>query len=248
MSWEHRRKLDSRMFGALGVALAVHAIVVLTVDFERPRYETPAALQVVLNSQAESQPPQPADETHEDQPLEPIPKPEPTAPTVIEAPFPDPPSEEMVGEPEKPTPERAEQTAPTTLDLTRPDGGYSDDILMGYRDEVDEQVAAFRPAFRAQLEDRRAGQARSNWLAARRQSTQGMTPDEYNAIEGTTSNHLKTDAGCFTKQVAITGEFAAAGGGGYRWYRTACKEILVNPYLLPEAEVDALGRAVPPRP
>ena len=245
MSWEHRRKLDSRMFGALGVALAVHAILVLSVDFERARHETPEALQVVLNSRAESQPSQPADETREDQPLEPTPRPEPA---TVEAPPPESPSEEMAGEPERPTPERTEQTAPTTLDLTRPDGGYSEDLLMGYRDEVDEQVAAFRPAFHTQLEDRRAGQARSSWLAARRQSTQGMTPDEYNAIEGTTSNHLKTDAGCFTKQVAITGEFAAAGGGGFRWYRTACKEILVNPYLLPEAEVDALGRAVPPRP
>jgi hypothetical protein len=105
-------------------------------------------------------------------------------------------------------------------------------------------LSAMRPAFAEALAaERTAGQRRS-LLQQRDIARNGLAVAAYNAVEGSTSNHLKTQAGCFTLLPANTGEAIGPTGVENRWWRTACRGTFKTPFEQAALEYDALGRAL----
>lgn len=131
------------------------------------------------------------------------------------------------------------------LDLSRPAGWSRNFVTPG--NETDDVVSAFRPQFFQQLESRRDDQARRHLLEVRSVAMHGLSIDAYTKIEGPTSRHIKTTKGCYNLQSAITGDLSDVGVG-QRWYRTACKDLIWDPFQDPwhmqRLEFDRVGRAV----
>lgn len=233
-----------RFAGALAVSGALHAWLLATLPggmaswhVERALPVRPVPLSVVLQPAVSDPEPQ--------SPLAPdreavadAPPAEPRAPSLAEvAPLPERPPSPPTG----PKPE-VEPISPPTLNLARPE---SFGAPATPSDETEQLLQAFRPALQAGVRARDVARAREALVRRRQVATTGLSVDAYNALERPGSRHMKTAQGCFTLRSAIVGEMAGAGEG-LRWYRTACKDLLENPFQLPALETDALGRAVPP--
>lgn len=131
------------------------------------------------------------------------------------------------------------------LDLSRP-AVWSRSFMTPWN-ETDDVASAFRSKFFQRLESRRDEQARHEVLRGRSVAMRGMSIDAYNKIEGPTSRHIKTTKGCYNLQSNITGDLSDVVGG-QRWYRTACKGLIWDPFQDPRhmqrLEFDSIGRAV----
>ena len=105
-------------------------------------------------------------------------------------------------------------------------------------------VEAFRPQFHERLETRQQTKQRQQFLADRHRQRYGLTAEEDYALEGPTSNHVKTAAGCFSKMPVIAGRQIGLNGKQTRFWQTDCKDLLDSNSSA--IEFDGLGRVVPP--
>jgi hypothetical protein len=111
------------------------------------------------------------------------------------------------------------------------------------RSAVDGLVSAFRPRLLEGLETRRNARARADLLHSRGVAFNGLPIDEYNALEGPVSNHIKTAAGCFNLH-NDSGEAIGPTGFEKRWWRTRCKDLRRSPFQMDRLEYDVVGRAI----
>lgn len=111
-------------------------------------------------------------------------------------------------------------------------------------DSTDGLTQAFRAELFNALESRRAEQARTQTLKQRNFALHGLPVAQYNALQGATSNHLKTAMGCFDLRMDLDGRVIGAKGLERRWWRTGCKDLLQTPWQMPALEFDPVGRAI----
>lgn len=139
---------------------------------------------------------------------------------------------------QSPTVETTLPPVPLQLDRSR-DWSEWPDVRSG----ADSLVSAFRPRLLEGIQTRRDQHARSDLLQGRGVALNGLAVDDYNALEGTVSNHIKTDAGCFDLH-DDSGEAIGPTGFEKRWWRTKCKDLRSTPFQMDALEFDSVGRVL----